>query len=302
MSGRYKEILGPGIDPTIVYKRDNHARTTAYNISGATARFKYPEKMSDSLDVTMRYLVIQVFHKAGDHVNINLNIKNTSNIMMKFMFSTDERKNELKSPRQSVHIPLEKIPGDEWVNICFDLEYIMAKYWAGSQFECLQSIEIVPPCLIGWIFAIPLAIKPSNQGRDVPKKFRFIGNIEQKTVLFAEKPRKSRIPQLSQSSHKKSSVSPVEKGRAGTAATPTTTKQPRMAPATFEDDFLDDSEEDSDDGDAFMGGPPSVNRDDLNVQSGLPNNEEEELELVYIEALKCYYCPNNQQYYQIEEE
>ena len=29
--------------------------------------------------------------------------------------------------------------------------------------------------------------------------------------------------------------------------------------------------------------------------------EEEELELVYVEALKCYYCPNNQQYYQIDD-
>lgn len=296
MSERYRVILGPGIDSTIVYKRDNHAGSTAYNISGTAARFKYPEKMSDSLDITMRYLVIQVFHNAGDPVNINLNIKNTSGTMMKFMFSTDERKNELKSPRQSVRIPLKKIPGDEWVNICIDLEYVMSKHWPGVQFECLQSIEIVPPCLIGWIFANTMAIRADKHGCDLPRKFRFIGNINQKTVLYAEKTRKSRIPQLCQSARKKTAASPANKDRAGVVSTP-----PVEQPRTFEDDFLGDSEEDSDDGNAFMGCKPTVNREEPNVQNGLPNDEEEELELVFIEALNCYYCPNNQQYYKIDE-
>jgi hypothetical protein len=51
---------------------------------------------------------------------------------------------------------------------------------------------------------------------------------------------------------------------------------------TFEDDFLPDEDEEE------------------KVELG--EEDEIELELVYIDALGCYYCPGDQKYYQVDED
>ncbi|KAK8835378.1 hypothetical protein M9Y10_013317 [Tritrichomonas musculus] len=72
----------------------------------------------------------------------------------------------------------------------------------------------------------------------------------------------------------------------------------------------DDDDDDESDGSAFGGEAPQYETEFLNIDIPretpdiLNNNEddeEEELELMYISALDCYYCPSNQQYYQIED-
>lgn len=71
----------------------------------------------------------------------------------------------------------------------------------------------------------------------------------------------------------------------------------------------DDDDDDESDGSAFGGEVPQYENEflDLEVPGGSPRDindeedEEEELELMYISALDCYYCPSNQQYYQIED-
>ncbi|EAX97467.1 hypothetical protein TVAG_135200 [Trichomonas vaginalis G3] len=61
----------------------------------------------------------------------------------------------------------------------------------------------------------------------------------------------------------------------------------------------EDEEEDYSDDNAFGSVSPS-DRSKLDIKSELPLGEEEELELVFIESLDCYYCPTNQQYYQLD--
>ncbi|OHT17084.1 hypothetical protein TRFO_41307 [Tritrichomonas foetus] len=67
----------------------------------------------------------------------------------------------------------------------------------------------------------------------------------------------------------------------------------------------DDYDDDDSDGSAFGGDAPRYQTEFLNtdaeMHTRLPDDEEDELELVYIEPLGCYYCPSNQQYYQLDD-
>ena len=83
---------------------------------------------------------------------------------------------------------------------------------------------------------------------------------------------------------------------------PKTTPKPEITPPqTHKEDLIDESDDDSDysDSDAF-GSVPANDRSKIDIKPELPMGEEEELELVYIEALNCYYCPSNQQYYELD--
>ena len=62
----------------------------------------------------------------------------------------------------------------------------------------------------------------------------------------------------------------------------------------------DDDDSDYSDSEAFGSVPAASDRANININPELPMGEEEELELVYIEALNCYYCPSNQQYYELD--
>ncbi|OHS99467.1 hypothetical protein TRFO_08413 [Tritrichomonas foetus] len=161
---------------------------------------------------------------------------------------------------------------------------------------------------------VPTPLRPEASGQDLPNKVKFIGGIKSSTVLVAENaPKstsKSRIPLRSQGAKVKPTISPLKPKRPKTVVghekTEEVQSQRYKSPSpTFEDDFdeqYDDEEEETDDENgAFMGSAPRINRADIDVKNGLPENEEEELELVFIEALNCYYCPNNQQYYQIDD-
>jgi hypothetical protein len=55
----------------------------------------------------------------------------------------------------------------------------------------------------------------------------------------------------------------------------------------------DTDEEDESDPDAFAGGPAE---EDMGEDGVL----DEGLDLVYLQALNCYYCPANQQFYEFE--
>lgn len=302
----YQPILGPRMVSTIVYEHKSNARTNCYSISGATNKFQFPQKLGESLDCKMRYLVIQIFHKAGDHVTINLNISSANGAVFKFSFSTLERKNQVRSSKASTKILLDKIPSDKWVNVCFDLEYVVMKYWPGGTLNALQSIEIHPTCLIRWIFAMATQpLRPENGGSDVPNKFKLMGGIQSETILVAESnKRKSRIPLRSQGSKTKPPLtSSVEKPKRAMTVVPKSEQGNEKLSDTFGNDFEDDTEsEEEDEDDAFLGKTAKAGvLAELNVKNGVPTGEEEELELVYIEALNCYYCPSNQQYYQIDD-
>jgi hypothetical protein len=225
------------------------------------------------LDLTMHFFVIQLYHRASDPVSINLFIRNTARDIYKFCFTTVERRNPARASKRSTTILLEPIPADVWVNLCFDLAFIVARYWPDAQFESLNGVEIAPPCLIRWIFAVASPLRPEAAGQDLPQVTRLTGGVESATVLVGDQPvpvvsRASRIPV--RSPKVKTPLSPGHAPRRSASHRPTRAEE--------EDDA----------------------RGGIQPDAGLPDDEEEELDLVFIETLGCYYCPNNQKYYMID--
>ena len=301
---RFKQIVPTTKNGcSLKYEYLTNARTTAFNICGGKS-FRYPENIADQLGIQMKYFVLQIFHKANDPVTFTLTILNTKNTVMKFSLSTLVRKHQQlitsKPTTRAIKVHIPTIPHDEWVNLCVDLEYIVMKNAPGDSFDSLLSFEIFPTCLIRNVFASPNPLRPEVNGQDLPNKFKYTG-LKSTTILIAENaPKsnsKSRIPLRSQGAKVKPKIAPPKPKRPKTVIE--TEKEP------IEDDFdegaLYDEEDTDDENGAFMGSPPKINKTDLNIQNSLPENEEEELELVFIEALNCYYCPNNQQYYQIDD-
>jgi len=179
------------------------------------------------------------------------------------------------------------------VNLCIDLEYVVRTYWPGGAFECLRSIEIMPSCLVRWLFAAVTPLRPDASGVDLPNKFKLMAGIKCATMLIAEDEspaarRQARDSLFSQGGKRKSErVTPGK--RAMTAL--------RKDEFEFSDDFIDDEEL----GETTAEPPPVDARGARPENEENEENEERELELVYIEARRCYYCPDDQQYYQIDE-
>ena len=289
-------IVGPGTDKDkYPYQWDQKARVTAYSITGG-ATFHHQITSPDT--ASMPFLVIQIFHKANDHVRINLGVSTSREPEVVLTFSTDVRATARNSG-PGTKITLPKIPDNKWVNICFDLDGLVVLSCPGETFQSLNFIEIRPSCLIRHIFSMTKGLKPGSEAKDVPNKFKIPDNV---TVRVARNASPKMRKVHSQGLQKKMGPKPGQK-RAKTGANPE--KKPPTQEAvnsSFGDDF-DDEEEDDDSDEAFSGAPPSqLDLPELDFKRRLPENEEEELELVYIEVLNCYYCPNNQQYYQIDSE
>lgn len=306
MEERLKIIIGPkGPLKTIKFEYIGNARSIGYKISG-TKSLIYAEHSSKPLNLTMKFFVIQIFHKAGDPVTLNLTIRTSNNTDSIFSLSTSPKLSKASSSQNFIPVKLPLIPPDEWVNICIDLEYIVFKYLPEVAFSSLTNFEVCPTCIIINVFALTFPLKPENSGNDLPNKTKII-SLKSQTVLIAENAPKSKVrnPGKSQGSTTKPPKPLLKPKRPKTFIDNTQDK----TPVTFEDDFINtqelngqDDDDTDDDDDAFTGTQPHITRDDINVHNGLPENEEEELELVFIEALNCYYCPNNQQYYQIDDE
>jgi hypothetical protein len=280
-------------------------RTTAYPVSGTNLRF--PVRMNDKLDITLPFLTIQIFHKASDPINISLHIQNATRTVFKFNCTTHERKNLNGAGRSSTAVPLGSIPADIWVNLCFDLRYLVSTYSPGAEFESLQRIEIGSTCLIHWLFASSFGLQPEASGRDLPNKFKYTGGLESTTVLVGEgvparASRKSRIPVRPQEmkrrpgtglSHSKAKEKKLKQCRSE-RVTPTVFNDDPVAPIVIDDDFDNESEDE-------LLKIVEVDVNAVSIKRKVGDDDEEELELVLIDGLGCYYCPANQQYYQIDE-
>ena len=318
---KLEKILGPNLIKEVKY--ESLAGTQAYTISSKNARFRYPFSISESLKMTHKFIVFQIYKRIGENVNISLNIKNDMDETLKIQFMTGSR-----NPRASQTMIADQLElqDNTWTNICFDLEFIVSKYFEGNTYKNLQSFEIMPTIHIRWVFAIPNPLLEENNGSDLPEITKFNG-LNSKTILIGEKREQTPRERVSRIPVRRKTPTSVSGARNShithSASTPddqTFSRQQRdpgpsitgfrpkrkvqaspavkkIAKPKPQNDF--DSEESEDDDDAFSSAPSKImsNSQNLNDQ----DDGEEELELIYIDALQCYYCPSNQQYYQVDE-
>ena len=308
---RATRIIGPKYPLHIRYQYNKEDKTSVYRIAGSRKdAFRIPNGPT-SLNYTQRYLNVQIRLKSTDSTTITITLADDKNNHFNFAFATAMRSRPSSS--QMCALVSLNLPKDQWVNICFDLEQIAQKYWPSGSYHFLDAIEISPYCFVRWIF---IHSKPiTEDGANMPAEFEFPRTLPYQIVSIPESTvstRRSLIP--TRSSQGRNSLS---------AKNPSTTTKPLRANQTFLQDIsaksihpthsagiqsipheeaavIEEEEDESDDG-AFSGTAPKADQSIPNIHSSLPENEEEELELVYIEALGCYYCPSNQQYYQLDE-
>ncbi|EAX96350.1 hypothetical protein TVAG_066470 [Trichomonas vaginalis G3] len=286
---KIEKILGPNLLKDMKY--ETFAGTASYTISTKVTRFKYPNSLTDSLKISNKFIVFQIYKRIGENVCIVLNMKNDNDDTLKVQFA-----GQTKSVRtsQSITSDIIDVPDNTWTNVCFDLEYIMSKYFDNNVFKSLVSFEIIPTCHIRNVFSIPFQLLPENNGNDLPDAVKYNG-LSSVTILVGE-----RREQTSQK--ERTSRIPI---RRKIPATPQYNRAQHTVedtkPAAFTKKIEDDSEEEeeTESSDAFGSSPSkqlfqTPNTPDI-------DDSEEEMELIYLEALGCYYCPSNQQYYQVDE-
>jgi hypothetical protein len=272
----YRKILGPPPDSAgFHYESIPTARTVACAVTSATGPLCHPLPPDAP---ALRYLVVQLMHRAGDPVLIAVTVRNTAGAAFRLQFCSPGRRTPA-TPKKGGGILIDEVPPDQWTNLCFDIQSLALRHQPGCAYEAVDSIEISPTCVIRWVFLAKTPLSPSAKGADLPNPFKFVGTLASQTVVVTEgvsTPKRSRIPVL---------VRPrVDAGKRADGQDQTPSRA-----MTFEDDFLADEPE----VEAFAGTPPIPAED---------HGEEEELELVFIDALGCYYCPDNQKYYQVDED
>lgn len=315
-----------------VYEKDFKCKV--YRVEGDRKNnFRMPTD-SKTFGVTARYLVIQVRVNNSENCTITIQLGDDAGNHFNFAFSTLSCKRPSSSQMCAlINLPLVK---DKWLNLCFDLQQIAANYWPSGNFQTLDSLEISPVCYIRDIYATNNPLSQDGNGMDLPKLYTMPAGIASMNVIIPDQNMKdsveqfkSRIPQrVTPTSESRPTRSPkIGATRQSTRRTPPTTastdqslsingigsqrtSQKKVIPS-FESNSRKqqsppksppksrDEEEDTDDSDDAFGSITD-NRSKLDIKSQLPLGEEEELELVYIESLGCYYCPTNQQYYELD--
>jgi len=312
------------------YSFNKEDKCSIYRVEGIRKQsFRLPPPPATSLQITARYLVIQIRLAMEDTPTITITLGDDSGNHFNFAFSTVIRKVRPSSSQMCALISLT-LPKNLWMNVCFDLQEIAATYWPSGSFIVLDSIEVSPTCSIRNIYATTDPLDPSANGTDLPKGYEFPSSLASRNLLVPEKlllsdarsSKKSKIPMRVSSSFPRASgtLAPDQPPKPSTVSQPKPSRIPQAninmsvdsniiptptelkEPPTYEPVYPSNDEEEESDDDAFNGIAPSIPTDInlLDIKSELPQDEEEELELIYIDSIGCYYCPSNQQYYQLD--
>ena len=275
-----------------------------------------------SLKISSRYLVLEV--KTTSDFSVILILSDSAGNRFNISYSTAARRNpERPGSSQTSALLCLPIPKDCWVAVFFDLKVIADRHWRPGAYHALEGVEISPTCVLSKVFAKD---DPPVRGEDkeytLPKGYCFPTVIRYTTLCVpepeptAETPaRKSRIPvkrvgttktstsgtRVNQSGTRLPVSAPEGKARRSVKSAPAREPEPEPEPEPEEPEEpepVEEDEEDDSDDSAFDGEPPAPEEPQVEIEE-LPGDEEEELELVHLEALGCYYCPSNQKYYQL---
>ena len=146
-------------------------------------------------------------------------------------------------------------------------------------------------------------LKPENEGSDLPNKVKFLQGIKSRTFLFHDKPKSARRPsKIPQRSHHFQSALSNRPSNSLIAPSKKTiyADDDSNSDNSLSDDFVSDNENDNENDTENSKEKEQNTKISNNVISD-DDDDEEDLTLVYIKALDCYYCPADQKYYQIIE-
>jgi hypothetical protein len=312
------------------YTYSKEDRASVCKIEGSRAN----SAVKISASSTARYLVLQVRRRAVEDFTFTITLRDDRGNRFNFAFSTVTRKSDRQTSSQTSALVQLEIPRNVWVTVVFDLQQVAEQFWRTGAFHQLDGIEISPVCTVARIFAQDCP--PTYDGfrrLALPKLFAFPAGIESETVQIPalsavpepdtqSKIEPSKPPMTAESRGSRKSgafFKPRANEKRGTTAAPSCHSvvipasaapschsvvipaKAKPAAVAVAKTAPKDDDDISDDG-AFDGVAPSGNLTQLDVFQNSAGNEENELELVRIESLGCYYCPGNQQYYQLDDQ
>jgi hypothetical protein len=162
-------------------------------------------------------------------------------------------------------------------------------------------------------------VKPKGTSRTTPTGTRPARSTRSGQQRSSVHPRTPVLPSLDESAKNESEIDELLVEGIGTTRNiprkPVSMSQSKKKPSTAPKDPVifekpkkavesegdNENESDYSDGsdDNAFGSIPVGDKSKIDIKPELPVNEEEELELVFIQSLDCYYCPSNQQYYKL---
>jgi hypothetical protein len=332
------EILKPRLYPDIEYTPNKEFRGSFYQSGKGNVRI--PPAPNSALGLAHRYLVLQVHLRPPRPFLFTIRVRDDRANILTFAYSTEKTRSPDRplsaqfSSMLSFDISLQT-----WSIVYFDLEELVREYTSPGIFQTLQTIEMKKFATIGKIFAVDfpprldlppeLCLPPGVDSQIVvfPKGqvMRLPDATPPEFPIRCSSPRGVVPPPLSPLSSPRHSLSqrsspttakPPSRSRiakvdalppptvigAGIPVRPVTERpQPRRRPKPRRVRMAGGrgkprpanpapaEEEDISDEDCFGGQPPALDA-----------ANEEDMDIVFIHALNCYYCPANQQYYEID--
>jgi hypothetical protein len=299
------------------------------------ANVRIPPAPHAALGHTQRYLVLQVRLRAPHPFTFTIRVRDSRGRLCTFAYSTEKaRSRERPAPaRFSVMLRLD-VPGGTWAVVYFDMEALVREHCAPAAFQALQAIEIRKCATIGKIFAVD-----APPARELAPELRLPPGVGSEVVLLprgggapgpaaAARCSSAMAPAPAPLSPRRrggppATPGPAPRGRVGgrppdleglpaavtsariaarpfsahadparrqrppaprsarRAASPRRQRPRTAAPRPAEEEEISDE-------DFFAGEAPVSD----------PEGEDD-FDLVFIQALGCYYCPASQQYYEI---
>lgn len=300
------------------YSYQKDFKCSVFHVEGQRKNnFKMP--LERNFGITERYLVIQAYVPQSRNCTITIQLADDSGNHFNFAFSTLAcKRNSTSQMGTIINLPL---PRDKWLNLCFDIQQFSSKYCSSGSFYILDGIEISPSCYIRDIYAANDGLSAEGDGYDLPKIYNFPSGVSSTNFLIPESI-PTNLPSLKKNvkiAQSKSAFVLRPNSRISVLSAPRTpkTKTPKpqiinqiRSSSCFSLDARNARKQISDSQEKKEENPLIIHQS-ITSKSSLkkakfaendedhPANSEEELDLVFIENLGCYYCPSNQQYYEL---
>ncbi|PFX30604.1 uncharacterized protein C3orf67 homolog [Stylophora pistillata] len=167
--GSYVEVFSAqGRDPVAKWRLSGSASTKnkvydkdvksfVYFLEGetTTTKMSLPKDEKQSLGLTQRYLVLQLYVPLGHSFSLEFGVSDSSgNNKRRILLSSNHR--EITITQLHARFPFNILRLGVWLNLCFDLRSLVGETFKGECFNALENLTISASCRLRKIFTMKL--------------------------------------------------------------------------------------------------------------------------------------------------
>lgn len=302
-------VLGSKKNSSYEYKYNSNDGMSICTIKSRSQTIRLPASPKEMLRRTEQYVGLQVKALGDFTFTVRLCDGQDNHFNLAWSTVASKRAERPGSSSETGVLVNLAVPKNQWTTVYFDLLAVAERYWRPGAFQALVGVEISGNCSVRNIFVHRETPVRSDDPMEVlPMDVRFPRKVVSTLVYIpsdipdepkpVEAPRASRIPTRGGMGSVRRSggiVTGTGSGRPGRGSRPASDSDRGRANDPADKKKESSSEDDDDDSDPFSALPAGIE-----INTSLPDDANEELELIFIETLNCYYCPDNQQYYKLE--